>query len=51
VQILDVDISKHQNVTRWFSKAKETIDGYSEIQDPGNAELRKLIEGHVTVHN
>jgi hypothetical protein len=50
VQVLDIDISKHQNVTRWFSKAKKTIDGYSEIQEAGNAELRKILESHVTNH-
>jgi hypothetical protein len=38
-------------VTRWFSKAEETMEGYSEIQDAGNAELKKLIEALAKSHN
>jgi hypothetical protein len=37
-------------VTRWFAKAKGTMEGYSEIQDTGNAELKKLIEALATSH-
>jgi hypothetical protein len=45
-----LDISKYQNVTRWFSKAKKTIEGYDEIQTAGNAELKKMIEARASGH-
>ncbi|XP_069698879.1 uncharacterized protein [Periplaneta americana] len=44
LQGLGFDISKYHNVTRWLSKAKKTMVGFSEIEGKGNEELKKWID-------
>ncbi|XP_069699715.1 glutathione S-transferase 1-1-like [Periplaneta americana] len=41
---LDFDISKYHNVTRWFSNAKKTMVGFSEIEGKGIEESMKRID-------
>ncbi|KAJ4433392.1 hypothetical protein ANN_15651, partial [Periplaneta americana] len=44
------DTSKYHNVGRWLSKAKKTMVGFSEIQEKGIDELKKLITSHKAEH-
>ena len=43
LQFLQVDISKHKNVTKWLARVRRTIPGYDEVQEVGNALIRKML--------
>lgn len=42
--VLEYDIGKYNNVTKWLSRAKKTIPGFDEVQETGNAELKKMFQ-------
>nr|AEV23875.1 glutathione S transferase class theta variant 7 [Periplaneta americana] len=46
-EAMGYDISKYQNVARWFSKAKKTMVGFSEIEGKGNEEMKKMIQARI----
>nr|AVC68805.1 glutathione S-transferase 8 [Subpsaltria yangi]AVC68806.1 glutathione S-transferase 9 [Subpsaltria yangi] len=41
VDVTEYDISPYPHVTKWFEKAKSTLQGYDEIVKPGTADFRK----------
>ncbi|XP_069700624.1 glutathione S-transferase D4-like isoform X1 [Periplaneta americana] len=48
--VVNIDISKYTNITKWFERVQKTIEGFSELQEEGNAELLKMIPSHAPDH-
>nr|AEV23882.1 glutathione S transferase class theta [Blattella germanica] len=44
VEVAGFDISKYQNVGKWYERAKKSIPGYKEINDEGNTLLKTFLQ-------
>ncbi|KAF4522945.1 hypothetical protein B566_EDAN012640 [Ephemera danica] len=44
VDIVGFDLSKYNNITSWLARAKSSISGYSELNEPGLEMFREMYE-------
>jgi hypothetical protein len=42
-QILEYDLSKFPNVQKWYSKVRNTLVGFDEIQDAAAAMVKQML--------
>jgi hypothetical protein len=38
------DVKKLPNVAKWYARAQKTIEGYKEINEEGNVQLKEILK-------
>jgi len=41
---MEYDVNKYPNVANWYARAQKTIEGYKEINEEGNEQMKQLIK-------
>lgn len=44
IEAAGIDVNKYSNVAKWYVRAQKTIEGYKEINEEGNAQLKEFLK-------
>jgi hypothetical protein len=44
LQVVGFDVSKYANVSSWLKKAKATMPGYAEVNQPGVEMFKEMFD-------